>query len=499
MPVAWADLRLRRASDRRWLAGATLLLVFATASYWRESISLRLVPDPRMNQQLERAQSALAEGRLSASDGSGARELFESVLATDPEQMLARNGLLQVRTAAIRRAESALRSLRLSDARKHLDLAQALSAPAVQLQPLRVRLRDLENASANTAGLLAQAAAPGISDEAALALLEQVLRVDADNPVALEARDELLASVILSAEKLLEAGDVEQASRLVSQVMAADPAHSDLPAVRGRLGELQALAQRGRAGEFERAQADLRAGRLDSAARRYQRLAASGGDSVQLRQALHALAARAAREAERNAADFKFKQAEALLERARSWSAQAPEIAVAEQRLQQARRSQQKLPAAVSRRDRERLPALLADAGEAMQRGDFITPPGASAWDKLRVATAIAPGAVQVRHLQLEFARRSRECFEQSMTAGHLRRAQSCLEASLAQDPMARGAADAQQRLAERWLAYADERIGASDYPEAETAIGFARRWQPSHPGLGSATTRLRRARGGKP
>ena len=83
------------------------------------------------------------------------------------------------------------------------------------------------------------------------------------------------------------------------------------------------------------------------------------------------------------------------------------------------------------------------------------------------------------------------------MSAGHLRRAQSCLEASLAQDPVARGAADARQQIAERWLAYADERIGASDYPEAEKAIGFARRWQPSHPGLANAATRLRRARGG--
>lgn len=497
MPGAWAELRLRRASDRRFLLGALLLVVFATVGYWRNAISLRLLPDPRMNQQLERAQSALRHGRLSSADGSGARELFESVLATDPDQMQARDGLVQVRNAAILRATRALAAHRLQEARKQLELAQALSAPAVQLQALRSRLRDLEEASADTAGLLAQAAAPGIGDDAALALLDRVLQLEADNRVALQGRDELLSAWLIKAEALLAADKLDAARELVDKVIAEDPAQVDLPPIRAKLGEALARAQRGSDREFQAAHAAEAAGRLDEAARIYLRLARSGVDVARARESLHRLAVAAARDAAKQAADFQFKRAEALLAKARQWSPQADEIGVAQQRLEQSRQAQGRLPVIPASGDRARLPALLAGVEQAMARGDFMTPPGTSAWDQLRIASALAPRSASVRKLQVEFSRQSRECFEQAMAAGHLKRAQACLEANLAQDPAALGATDARRRLAERWLAYADERIGASDYAEAERAIGFARRWQPSNPAIKSSSARLRRARGG--
>jgi hypothetical protein len=53
----------------------------------------------------------------------------------------------------------------------------------------------------------------------------------------------------------------------------------------------------------------------------------------------------------------------------------------------------------------------------------------------------------------------------------------------------------ARSRLAERWLAYAEERIGAGDWTEAETAVAHARRWEPTHPGIAAASARLRTAR----
>jgi len=82
------------------------------------------------------------------------------------------------------------------------------------------------------------------------------------------------------------------------------------------------------------------------------------------------------------------------------------------------------------------------------------------------------------------------------MTANQLRRAQSCLEAKLALEPYSPEANDARSRLADRWLAYAEERIAASDFPEAEAALASARHWQPTHPRLKATAERLKRARG---
>lgn len=495
----WIDATIHkhRGHGRRWLVAAGLLLLLLTLGLLRTSISERLLPDPRMNRQLEQAQHALAQGKLSAADGSGARELFESVLAADPDQMAARQGLTDVRNAAIEGAQLALTQHRLLQASKNLALAEALSAPAVQLQPLKARLRDLEAASGETSTLLAQAAAPGVTDEAALVLLDRVLQLDAGNAGALEARHALFERWLARAESLLADHQVRAAQQLVEKVVAGDPSHLDLPPVQARLGEALAQVQREQARSLELALADERAGRIDRAAERYLRLAEAGSDSSAVPEGLHRLATRMALQAQRQAADFQFRRAQASLEKARYWSPQAPEIAIAEQRMAQSRMAQQRLLRTPARGDRERLPQLLAEAEQAMARGDFITPPGSSAWDKLRVASAIAAKSPKVLALQREFGKRSRACFERALTDSQLKRAQTCLEANLALEPYSAAATDARHRLADRWLAYAEERIAASDYPEAESALAHARQWQPAHPKLESTALRLKRARGG--
>ena len=158
--------RQLRGNRKHWLLGGVLLAVFVLI-FWRDSIGERLVPDPRMNQTLDRAQLALRKGELSSADGKGARELFESVLATDPDQMIARQGLVEVRNAAIARAELALDQRRFSQARQFLELAEALSAPAVQVQALRARLHvDANNFVALEARRSLQDAAPTTRDGA---------------------------------------------------------------------------------------------------------------------------------------------------------------------------------------------------------------------------------------------------------------------------------------------------------------------------------------------
>ncbi|MEO7250996.1 MAG: hypothetical protein ABIW30_00125, partial [Arenimonas sp.] len=463
---------------------------------WRGAISERLVPDAQLNQQLVRAQAALARGKLSAADGTGAREVFESVLAADPDQMNARQGLIDVRNAAIARAQLALGGHRRLEATQNLALAQALSAPEVQLQSLRAQLRDLENALGDASVLLAQASAPGVSDDVALSLLNRALQLEPDNAIALDGRRIVLARWLTQAESKLAAGEVRAAQELVDRVVADDPAHLDLPPVQGELGEALARVQNQQARAQLFAQADERAGNLDRAAARYLTLQRNGADPATVEDDLQRVATRMAVQAQRQAEDFQFARAEASLAKARRWSPQAPAIAVAEQGLQQSRRAQRRLLHAPGHRERAQLPARIADAEKAMARGDFVTPPGTSAWDQLRAAIAIAPDAPSVQKLQREFKRRTRECFEQALTANQIKRAQSCLEARLLLEPGLTNASEARHSIADRWLAYAEERIGASDYATAEKALQSVRHWQPAHPMLKATEARLRKARG---
>lgn len=491
MRGVWAELR--KGHRARWLFAASAVLAICIVLL-RGPISRALVPDPRMNQQLQRAQAALAAGRLSARDGSGARELFESVLASDPDQMIARDGLVRVRSVAIERAQRGLAERRLGTARRHLELAQALSAPAVQLQPLLVRLHDLETASSDVTGLLAQAASTE-DETAALAVYQQVLLLDAENSAALEGRRELLANRLARAEALLDERRVHEAQQLVDQVVRDDAAHLDLPPVQVKLGEALASVQRENEKLLRRAQAEERARRFESAGAIYLKLRESMPDDPAITDALDRLAQRMAERARREAADFEFKRAEASLAIARRWSPESSVVLQASEGVRRSRAAGARL-SRPQRRGQARVPGLIADAEQAIASGDLTSPPGASAWDKLRVAAGIAPESAEVGRVHRLFLEGARDCFDHAMIANQLKRASYCLEAQITAEPGAAEIAKARRGLADRCLAYADERMGASDYLAAEQALAMAGRWQPAHPQLQASQMRLRRARG---
>jgi len=353
------SVNFRRRSDRLWLYGLLLIPLLLLVNSWRVPISERLVPDARLNRNLERGQKALAHGELTRQDGQGARELFESVLAIDPDQQQAREGLLEVRGAALARADEELRGRRIDDARRDIALAEALDAPQVATLPLRDRLRTLEEASVDVPALLARAAAPEASDESSLELLDQVLAIDAGNAVALDGRREIFSKWLLQAEHELDAGEVEQARAKIARVMAADPGHIDLPPLRARLADID---------------------------------------------------------------DARARAAPAPMEAA----AAAP-------------------------------------------------------------AKAVTPA-------QREAARRAADCYEAATAGGHPKRAQACVEDWLAAEPGSAEAVAARAQLAERWLAIAEERIGASDWKAAREALASARKLAPRDPRLSQLESRLHRA-----
>ncbi len=137
-----------------------------------------------------------------------------------------------------------------------------------------------------------------------------------------------------------------------------------------------------------------------------------------------------------------------------------------------------------------------AGAQTAMRRGDLIDPPGDSAWDQLRAASAIAPDDPQVRAALGEYDRRARACFEDELAGNRLSRAQACLDARAVRERGGDGLAGDRRRLADRWLAFAEERLGANELALARRALDSAQALDPTHPGLALIAERLRRAGG---
>jgi hypothetical protein len=281
---------------------------------------------------------------------------------------------------------------------------------------------------------------------------------------------------------------LSEASSRIRRAQAADPGHVDLPDV---------LAQLTRVGEQHRAKGDaeLRRGRLSEALDAYlSALAAMPDDGAAERGVVQVANAYALR-SQRYAADFRFEDAETALRDARAISLQAPAIAEAEQRLVQARQSQQRFGSRMSpARTQQRISQLLADASAAEARGDLLTPPGDSAFDKLRAAQALAPQDPHVRAIAARLAPAARRCFEQELRGNRLSRARECLDARAALEGDSADLRDARRRLAQRWIAVGDERLGAGELNAAQAALSAARELDPQASGLGEFADRLRAA-----
>ena len=103
----WASRTARHLRWRGWglglLAGIAMLLLLLLL---RQPASDWLWPDTRAQQLQADAARALAQGRLTAADGRGARELYAAALALDPDRSEARQGLARVGAAALAQART---------------------------------------------------------------------------------------------------------------------------------------------------------------------------------------------------------------------------------------------------------------------------------------------------------------------------------------------------------------------------------------------------------
>jgi len=481
-----------------WILGAAVLALLVAAVALRQPIADRLWQGTRVQALLDQGEAALKQGRLSAPDGSGARQRFEAALALDNDRSEARDGLARVGRAAIGQARAALAAGDLAGAGQALDLARQLQVPRADADAIAAELRQREARAAGIGTLLAQAVAARAAgrivggDDAALPLFQRVLALQPDNTTALEGREDLLSDQLQQARRELAAGELAQGAQLIEQVRGFDAGHFDLPAARAQLA--RALDDQRR-----QAEADLRRGRLDAALERYRAvLAAAPGDTAAT-SGVQQVARAYAEDAERQAADFDFEQARAALAQARALAPQSAAVAEATRAIERAQRSQARMEHAAppSPQRQRRVIALLEEAERAQARGDWVDPPGESAYDKLRAAQALAPDDAAVRRAAQRLLPNVQGCVSRALAANRVRAAQTCLDAWQAMAPGDASLAAARRQLAMRWIDIGSERLGAGELGVASEALQRARGLDRSAPGLADFAARIAHARAG--
>ena len=486
----WPPALRRRAA---WVVVLVFALI-ALAIALRTPISDRVYPEARAQQLRDDAELALRQGRLTSPDGNGARELYAAALALDPDRDDARIGLRKVGSAAIGRARTATDAKQFEDAHAALKLARDLAMPAAEVDAIAERLRAREADVAGIDTLLEQAnaaRAAGNLDgtpDAALPLYRRILLLQPDLNAALEGREDALTDLLVQARAQLSAGEMADAAATVERVRGYDAGHVGLP---------DAQAALSKAGERARTTGarSLRARQLDAAQAAYANALALDPQDTVARDGLQEVALAWAARSEHQASDFRFDDAEHSLARARTLAPDSPAIANAERHLVQSRTLQKRLPVAkVTPRRAAEVKRLIAEATAAETRGDLLAPPGDSAYDHLRPARARAPDDANVRRALARLLPAAQRCFDDALRANRLARAQACLDAREQLGDAAAPLSQARTRLAGRWIAVGEERLGAGEVESAQRAVDAARKLDPNVEGLSDFAARTRAA-----
>ncbi|WP_295517470.1 hypothetical protein [uncultured Stenotrophomonas sp.] len=489
----WWWLQARHARRVwRWALLAAVV-VFVALVLLRRPLADWFWDEPQIEQLLAEGDRALAAGRLSAEDGSGARERYQAALALDGDRLQARQGLARTGAAALRQAGERLQADDLDGSAKALALARELQVPQGQADAVAQQLQARRSAGAGIGALLAQArnafAAGRLDDgdSSALPLFQRILALQPDNLPALEGREDALSDLLQRARALAARGELAQAAALLQRARQFDAGHSDLPASQEALA--RALDQRLRQG-----QRALKQQKLEAAADAFEAvLAVAADDPNALRgreQSAQALLARS----QRHAADFQFEAAEADRARAAALGASQAALQQAAQRIQraqQARQAQQQPTLSAAQRERQ-LRDRLRQIDRAEREGRWISPPGHSAFDALREAQSLAPRDARVRAAAARLLPASRQCFDDNLRQNRVQAAGACLQAWQTLAPTAPGLPSARVRLAQRWLAIGSERLGRGDVAFAEAAVAQVRQLQPDLPELAAFEQRLR-------
>ncbi|HIE4565204.1 TPA: hypothetical protein ACXNIY_003312 [Stenotrophomonas maltophilia] len=493
----WWWLQARHARRVwRWALVAALA-VFVLLVLLRKPLADWFWDEPQIEQLLAEGDRALAAGRLSAADGSGARERYQAVLALDGDRPQARQGLARTGAAALQQARDKLQANDLDGSAQALALARELQVPQADGDAVARQLQARRSAGAGIGALLAQArnafAAGRLDDgdSSALPLFQRILAVQPDNLPALEGREDALSDLLQHARTLAGRGELAAAAGIVQRARQFDAGHADLPASQEALA--QAVDQR-----LRQAQRALQRQQLDAAGKGFLAvLAVAPDDSNAQRgrdQSLQAVLARSQKQAD----DFQFEAAQRDAMLAQELGASPAARQQLAQRLQRAQQAQQAMQQpSVSNAQRERqLREHLRRVERAERAGQWISPPGHSAFDALREAQSLAPRDARVKAAAARLLPASRRCFDDNLRQNRVQAAGACLQAWQTLSPTAASLPAARLRLAQRWLAIGSERLGSGDVSFAAHAAEQARLLQPDLAELPAFEDRLRRAGG---
>lgn len=501
-PGAAAAARSPRRGAWKWLLPVLLLAAGSWVVVHQDRLRA-LLPRTELNTVLERADAALAAGKLDGTGGDSARELYEAARALEPDNERALQGLKSVGNAELEQARKALAEHRLDDADAALASARALLGGGTDVDRMSQAIRAERTKNGALESLVdraQQAFADGRldGDDGAAALYRRALATDPGNVVARHGLDQVGDALAQQARAALAKGDRATAGQIADRLTALLPNYGDLPSLRAALAQADRDAQAAQDKRLADGEAFLRAGRFtgegeDNALAQFNAVLAVEPDNARAKAGLGQVAQALIVQASAAIDDNRLEEAGRLLDLAEKLAPQSADLAAARSRLREAG-EQAEIAAGrpkLSAAQQAEVQRLVQAAQLAARNGALVLPPGSSAYDQYRAALAIDGDNAAAQAGLKALPQRAAQLFDQALTEGQLDRAADFLSTFDTLAPGDAAAAPMKHRLAQGWLDQATRYADQGRLQDARIALDHARRLEPGDPRVGALAQRL--------
>ncbi len=444
-------------SRRRWPWVVLLLLVLVAGAAWTQRQTIRSwLPQTQLNQLLDRADAALAAGRLDGHQGESARELYSAARALRADSARAQAGLNAVGQAELAQARTQLDAGQVDAAAESLQAARALLGGGDELDRLDRRLAQAHARSDKLESLL-QRAGQALADNhldgkgGAAALYRQALVAEPGNAIATHGLDKVGVAMSAAARDAINQGQLDQAGQIVQKLGSLLPDFANLPELRAQLSQARKQAADAQQQLLAQADADLAAGRLrgsgpDNALARYRKVLEAEPDNARARQGIARVADGLLARARQRMDDDRLEQAGQLLDEVGALAGQTPQLQAARQHLAELEQKP-KPPPPLTAQQKARVQRLITRAQAAAEDGKLMLPPGNSAYDLYRSALAIDAGNSDAMAGLASLPGQARSLFDQALAAHDTGRAARLLSAFSQLAPGSSALAGMQTRL----------------------------------------------------
>ncbi len=517
----------------RWIAVLLLLIAVGGIGWWQQdqwlpqakswlqsggSSQNQASIETRIQKLLAQAEEAQAQGNLVGADNAASTR-YQAVLELDSDNVRALAGLESIGLELVQEAEDALAEDRRARTWELIEQAEQVAPHLSRIQALKNRLsrQDIDvpsvaDTTATRVRELMQEAQTLLDSDAvtsppganALAKYQSVLALDAGNQQAqagIEQIRKLLwerARLAISTNNFAQAeADLGALSAVEKDVSALNELRADIAAAREQTSTAARLARERQMqldSLLNQAKSAVSAGRLsapptDNALRSYNAVLRIDPNNAEAKQGLEDVANRLMRQVFADLEEDALDDAAARIDAVSAYYPSHAELAKARERLQLYR--QQRARLASTRVDQDELAQRLVEAQDAMDQGNYMAPPGRSAYDLFKAVLRGNPNSEAARKGLARLSLELSSIAERELAEQQLERAKAHYQDAVQSDPSNPKLEFLRTQLALGFRQAVKDQIADGDADLAEQYLLQASGLDPTHPELGDLQRQL--------